>query len=93
LLDNVNGTVACDGGLPLVGLLVRGPNLFPGCVNTELCLDDPMFSPSNPYHLRAASPARNKVSTNNAPWDDIDGDLRADMTNLTDCGADDFRMP
>jgi hypothetical protein len=93
ILNNVNGGINCgDSGARLFGLLMRGNEINPGCMLVESCSEDPMFSTTAPYHLTAGSTsARDMVSLGNAPWDDLDGDLRADGSAKTDCGADDFR--
>jgi hypothetical protein len=92
LIDNVNGGVTCQDSMAvLTGLLLKGNDVNSGCAVVESCMGDPMFSPTRPYHLLDGSPARNKVNTGSAPWDDIDGEPRADASGKTDCGADDFK--
>ena len=92
VIDNVGSGINCTvpGTQSLVGVLLSG-NLAIGCkVPVESkTMGDPLFSPTQPYHLTDMSPCRGQLSAGNAPFDDLDGEIRS--AGQTDCGADQYK--
>jgi hypothetical protein len=92
VIDNVGTGINCTvaGSQSLVGVLLSG-NTAVGCkapVESKT-VGDPLFSATQPYHLTDMSPCRGQLSAGNAPFDDLDGEIRT--PGQTDCGADQYK--